>query len=60
MGPRDDRLEQHRGILTAIGAGAPESARERMAELLNASFDDMRKFRESLRHTAPAASRRKL
>ncbi len=44
---RDDRLEQHRGILAAISEGAPGPARARMIELLNDSLDDMRKFRES-------------
>jgi len=55
---RDDRLEQHRGILAAISDGAPEPARARMVELLNDSFDDMRKFRESRNRTAPVASPR--
>ncbi len=44
---RDDRLEQHRGILAAISEGAPGPARARMVELLNDSLDDLRKFRES-------------
>ncbi len=55
---REDRLEQHRGILAAISAGAPDVARARMIELLNDSFDDMRKFRESLSQATPSASRR--
>jgi len=57
---RDDRLEQHRGILAAIGEGAPAAARARMVELLNDSLDDMRKFRESLSRATPPASRRRL
>lgn len=57
---RDDRLEQHRGILAAIGEGAPELARARMVELLTDSLDDMRKFRESLSRATPLASRRRL
>jgi DNA-binding FadR family transcriptional regulator len=44
---RDDRLEWHRGVLAAIRDGAAEPARARMVELLNDSFDDMRKFHES-------------
>ncbi len=55
---RDDRLEQHRNILAAIGEGAPNLARARMVELLNDSFDDMRKFRESRSRATPVASRR--
>jgi DNA-binding FadR family transcriptional regulator len=57
---RDDRLEQHRGILAAIGEGAPAAARARMVELLNDSLDDMRKFRESLSRATPPASRRRV
>jgi len=55
---RDDRLEQHRAILAAIEEGGPELARARMVELLNDSYDDMRKFRQSRRRTTPVASRR--
>jgi GntR family galactonate operon transcriptional repressor len=55
---RDDRLEQHRGILAAISEGGPELARARMVELLNDSFGDMRKFRESRSRATPSASRR--
>jgi DNA-binding FadR family transcriptional regulator len=55
---RDDRLEQHRGVLAAIGRGEPDLARAGMVELLNDSFDDMRKFRESRNRTAPVASPR--
>jgi DNA-binding FadR family transcriptional regulator len=57
---RDDRLEQHRGVLAAIKDGGPELARARMVELLTDSFDDMRKFREPLDRSTPAASRRKV
>jgi GntR family galactonate operon transcriptional repressor len=57
---RDDRLEQHRGVLEAISDGRSELAHARMVELLTDSFDDMRKFRESLGHATPAASPRKL
>ena len=57
---RDDRLEQHRGVLAAISEGAPGPARARMAELLNDSLDDMRKFRESRSRATPSASRRRL
>ncbi len=32
---KDDRLHQHRAVLEAIEAGAPEAARERMAVLLH-------------------------
>ena len=55
---RDDRLEQHRVILAAIEEGGPDLARARMVELLNDSYDDMRKFRQSRRRAAPVASRR--
>jgi len=55
---RDDRLEQHRLILAAIEEGGPDLARARMVELLNDSYDDMRKFRQSRRRTTPVASRR--
>jgi DNA-binding FadR family transcriptional regulator len=55
---RNDRLEQHRGILAAISGGAPELARARMVGLLDDSFDDMRKFRESRSRATPVASRR--
>jgi len=55
---RDDRLEQHRGVLAAIEAGGPDLARARMVELLNDSFDDMRKFRGSRSRATPVASRR--
>jgi DNA-binding FadR family transcriptional regulator len=57
---RDDRLEQHRGVLAAIDDGGPELARARMVELLTDSFDDMRKFRESRGRAAAAAPLRKL
>ena len=45
-GIRDDRLEQHRGVLAAIDRGEAELARVRMVELLTDSLDDLRKFRE--------------
>jgi hypothetical protein len=54
---RDDRLEQHRGVLAAIDDGRPELARARMVELLNDSFDDMRKFRESRSRRRPPRRR---
>ena len=57
---RDDRLEQHRGILAAIQASGPDLARARMVELLNDSFDDMRKFRESRSQATASALRRRL
>jgi DNA-binding FadR family transcriptional regulator len=41
---QDDRLHQHREILRAICDGAPELARERMAELLRDSIEDVREF----------------
>jgi DNA-binding FadR family transcriptional regulator len=40
---RETRLEQHRAVLEAIGAGEPEAARQRMAELLRASVADVRR-----------------
>jgi DNA-binding FadR family transcriptional regulator len=55
---RDDRLEQHRGVLAAIENGGPELARARMVELLTDSFEDMRKFHEPGNHPTPSASRR--
>jgi DNA-binding FadR family transcriptional regulator len=55
---RDDRLEQHRGVLEAICDGGPEAARARMVELLTDSFDDMRNFRESRKRATPVASER--
>jgi GntR family galactonate operon transcriptional repressor len=55
---RDDRLEQHRGVLAAIREGGPDVARARMVELLNDSYDDMRKFRASRSRAARAAPRR--
>ena len=57
---RDDRLEQHRGVLAAIDDGGPELARARMVELLTDSFDDMRKFHASRSHAPPAAPLRQL
>jgi GntR family galactonate operon transcriptional repressor len=57
---RDDRLEQHHRVLAAISARAPKTARARMVELLTDSYNDMRKFRESLGDQAPAASRQKI
>jgi DNA-binding FadR family transcriptional regulator len=55
---RDDRLEQHRGLLAAIEEGGSGLARARMVELLNDSYDDMRKFRLSRGRAAAGASRR--
>ena len=40
---KDDRLHQHRAVLEAIEAGAPEAARDRMATLLQDSIDDVRR-----------------
>ena len=40
---KDDRLHQHRAVLQAIQAREPESARERMAKLLQDSIDDVRR-----------------
>jgi DNA-binding FadR family transcriptional regulator len=40
---KDERLYQHRAVLEAIEAGAPEAARERMAVLLQDSIDDVRR-----------------
>ena len=50
---QDDRLFQHRGILEAIRDGAPDMARERMAELLRDSIGDVREY---LRQRDAAAS----
>jgi len=55
---RDDRLEQHRGLLAAIAEGAPQLARARMVELLNDSYDDMRKFRQSRKQEARGGPQR--
>src|SRR5271157_2016188 len=41
---QDDRLFQHRGIFEAIRDGAADLARERMAELLRDSIEDVRKY----------------
>jgi GntR family galactonate operon transcriptional repressor len=41
---QDDRLLQHYGIFEAIRDRAPELARERMAELLRDSIEDVRKY----------------
>jgi DNA-binding FadR family transcriptional regulator len=40
---KDDRLHQHRAVLQAIEAREPDSARERMAKLLQDSIDDVRR-----------------
>jgi GntR family transcriptional regulator, galactonate operon transcriptional repressor len=42
-GIKENRLQQHRAVLEAIEAAAPEAARERMATLLQDSIDDVRK-----------------
>jgi GntR family galactonate operon transcriptional repressor len=55
---RDDRLEQHRGLLAAIAEGAPQQARARMVELLDDSYDDMCKFRQSRERTARGGPQR--
>jgi len=41
---QDDRLIQHRGIFEAIRDGAADLARERMAELLRDSIEDVREY----------------
>jgi GntR family transcriptional regulator, galactonate operon transcriptional repressor len=41
---QDDRLHQHYGIFEAIRDREPELARERMAELLRDSIEDVRKY----------------
>lgn len=41
---QDDRLHQHRAIFEAIRDNAPELAKERMAELLRDSIEDVREF----------------
>ena len=55
-GIKDDRLQQHRAVLEAIEAAAPEAARERMATLLQDSIDDVRRALIKKR-TAPASRR---
>jgi len=40
---KDDRLRQHRAVLLAIEARAPDQARDRMAELLQDSTNDVRR-----------------
>jgi GntR family galactonate operon transcriptional repressor len=55
-GIKDDRLQQHRAVLEAIEAAAPEAARERMAMLLQDSIDDVRRALIKKR-TAPASRR---
>ena len=40
---KDERLHQHRAVLEAIRAREPESARQRMATLLQDSIDDVRR-----------------
>jgi GntR family transcriptional regulator, galactonate operon transcriptional repressor len=40
---RDNRLHQHRSVLKAISEGRPETARDRMAELLQDSVADVRR-----------------
>jgi DNA-binding FadR family transcriptional regulator len=56
VGIKDDRLQQHRAVLHAIEAGAPETARECMATLLQDSIDDVRKA--LMKKRAAPASRR--
>jgi GntR family transcriptional regulator, galactonate operon transcriptional repressor len=53
---KDDRLQQHRAVLEAIEAGAPEAARDHMATLLQDSIDDVRKALANKR-AAPASRR---
>ncbi len=57
---QDDRLLQHRAILEAIRQGAPDLARDRMAELLRDSIEDVRQFlreRDAMRPaTKPTAT----
>jgi GntR family galactonate operon transcriptional repressor len=56
-----DRLLQHHAILEAIRKGAPELARDRMAELLQDSAEDVRtqlRVQGSMRPKIPAAPKR--
>ena len=41
---QDDRLFQHKGVFEAIRDGEPELAKERMAELLRDSIEDVREY----------------
>jgi DNA-binding FadR family transcriptional regulator len=52
---KDDRLHQHHLVLEAIENGAPEAARERMATLLQASVDDVRRALVKKRPTSASA-----
>jgi GntR family transcriptional regulator, galactonate operon transcriptional repressor len=52
---KDDRLHQHGTVLEAIETGAPEAARERMASLLQASIDDVRRALVKKRPNSTAA-----
>ncbi len=56
---QDDRLFQHRGVFEAIRSRAPERARERMADLLGDSIEDVRQYlrqREEARKLTPASN----
>ena len=56
---QDDRLLQHRAILEAIRQGAPDLARDRMAELLRDSIEDVRQFlheRDAMRSAGKPAT----
>ena len=57
---KDDRLHQHRAVLEAIEAGAPEAARERMAVLLQDSIDDVRRALIKRRSTPAGRREREL
>ncbi len=52
---KDDRLHQHRAVLQAIDAREPDNARERMAELLQDSIDDVRRALSKSRHARARA-----
>ncbi len=52
---KDERLHQHRAVLQAIDAREPDNARERMAELLQDSIDDVRRALSKSRHARARA-----
>ena len=53
---KDDRLHQHRDVMTAIAARRPEAARAAMAKLLQESADDVRRALVDDRSSAPAST----
>jgi DNA-binding FadR family transcriptional regulator len=56
---QEDRLLQHRAVLDAIGDGKPTQASTRMAALLSASIDDVRRsLRRRARQRAPRRAAR--